>query len=216
MEAWQFTNSHLIPVKSFSFGVSNSKSLETNVNLSIRPKTIISSMLVLILVFNEKNICKLSLPLLSPHTMNTVMHSYDISAVLSRFFSAKDRQKPGQRFQVCKIFVPSSCATFLFQTSGWRECFMQVRKHYIISDNVQIPLNFLLRVSFNNLKFFNQNIPKRIFLINEEMWSSINNLHSACVCSLLQALHTWSGHVYSFYAHCTHLCTMGPLACNKL
>jgi hypothetical protein len=101
--------------------------------------------------------------------MNTVMHSYDTSAVLSISFSAKDRQKPGQRFQVCTIFVSSSCATFLFQTSGWTECFMQVRKHYIISDNFQIPLNFQLRVFFDNLKFFNQNLGKRIFLISEEM-----------------------------------------------
>ena len=81
--------SHLIPVKSFSFGVSNSKSLEINVNLSIRPKMIISDMLVLIPEINEKNICKLPLPLLSPHTMNTVMHSYDTSAVLSLFFPLK-------------------------------------------------------------------------------------------------------------------------------
>jgi len=190
MEAWQFTNSHLIPVKSFSFGVSNSKSLETNVNLSIRPKTIISSMLVLILVFNEKNICKLSLPLLSPHTMNTVMHSYDISAVLSRFFSAKDRQKPGQRFQVCTIFVPSSCATFLFQTSGWTERFIQVRKHYIISDNVQIPLNFLLRVSFDNLKFFNQNIPKEFFWLAKKCEAASTICMLLCMFTVADTSHT--------------------------
>jgi len=37
-----------------------------------------------------------------------------------------------------------------------------------------------------------------------------------CIHSLLQALHTSSGYLDSFYAHCTHELTVRRLACNKL
>jgi len=93
---------------------------------------------------------------------------------------------------------------------------MQVHGHYMILDKVKIPLNFLFRVYFGILKSFNQNIYKRIFLISEEMWSSVNNFNAVCVYSHLQGLHTRNGRVYSFYAHFTHLCRAAHLACNKL
>jgi len=50
-------------------------------------------------------------------------------------------------------FVPSSCAKFHGQTSSWTEHFMQVHRHYMILDKLQIPLNFLLGISFDNLQF---------------------------------------------------------------
>ena len=115
MEAWQYTNSHLIPVKSFSFGVSNSKSLETNVNLSIRPKTIFSGMLVLIPEINEKIIRKLPLPLLSPYTMNTVIHSYDTSVVLSLFFPLKTGRKLDYVFKSVQFSSLLSVQHFFFK-----------------------------------------------------------------------------------------------------
>jgi len=37
-----------------------------------------------------------------------------------------------------------------------------------------------------------------------------------CIQSLLQALHTSSGHLDSFYAHCAHQRTVRTLACNEL
>ena len=37
-----------------------------------------------------------------------------------------------------------------------------------------------------------------------------------CIQSLLQALHTSSGHLDSFYAHCAHQHTVRTLACNEL
>ena len=141
-------------------------------------------MLVLIPVINEKRIYKFYLPPLSLCIMSTV------TTVLPQYLLVKDRQKPGHRFQVCTLFGPSSCAKLHVQTSGWTERFMQVHRHCMILDNVQISLNFLLHVSFDILTFFNQNIHKRIVLISEEMGSSFNNLHAACVYSLLQGLHT--------------------------
>ena len=75
----------------------------------------------------KTNYIKLSLHLLSPHTVNTVTHSYDTSAVAPRLLLDKDRQNSALRFQVSKIFhlffvCQISCSNFwvdrTFQTSA--------------------------------------------------------------------------------------------------
>jgi len=62
-------------------------------------------------------ICKFPLHLLSPHTVNTVTHSYDTSAVLTEILLAEVRQQPHSRFKVCTIFLlfsfcQISCSNF--------------------------------------------------------------------------------------------------------
>ena len=94
--------------------------------------------------------------------MNTV------TAVPPQLLLFKDRQKPGHLFQVYTIFAPSSSANLNVQTSGWTEHFMQVPRYYMILDKFQIPLNFLLRVSFDILKFFKRNKHKKIFSLVKE------------------------------------------------
>jgi hypothetical protein len=85
---------------------------ESNAELAISPKKIISSMLAPIPVNTRKKlICKFSLPLLSLCTVNTVTHSYDISAVLPQFLLAKDRRKPAILFSSV-LFSASPCAKF--------------------------------------------------------------------------------------------------------
>ena len=53
----------------------------------------------------KREICKLSLPLLSLRRVNTVTHIYDTWAVLSQILFAKHRKKPGYHFLVSTIFL---------------------------------------------------------------------------------------------------------------
>jgi hypothetical protein len=79
---------------------------QNKAKLAIRPKKKISSMLDLIPVIHEKQtIHKLSLPLHSPRTVNTVTHSYDTSAVVPRLLLVKYDQIPGRCLQVSIIFL---------------------------------------------------------------------------------------------------------------
>jgi len=91
----------------------------------------------------QKKISKESLSLLSLRTVNTVTHSYDTSAVLSRFLMAKDRQNPDCRFQASTIFLRFFLCQMLCSNFGWTESFKQVHKNYFILDYVQISLKIL-------------------------------------------------------------------------
>lgn len=71
--------STLFLYNSFNIRDQTSQSSETNANITIRPKPIISGMFLLIPVIYEKMICQLSLPLLS---LCTETLRYDTSAVL--------------------------------------------------------------------------------------------------------------------------------------
>jgi hypothetical protein len=60
---------------------------ESNTELAISPKKIISSMLAPIPVIDEKMICECSLPLLSLRTVNLVTHSCDTSSMPTALFA---------------------------------------------------------------------------------------------------------------------------------
>jgi len=105
------------------------------VNLTIRPKKKISSMLVAIPIIQEKVIRNLSLLHLLFCTVNTVMHSYDTSAVLPDILFDKGRQKTGVRFQVSTIFFRFFVSKFRVQTSVWTKSFKQVHRQYLILEH---------------------------------------------------------------------------------
>ena len=122
-------------------------SLKTDVNLAIRPKKIISNILVSIPVTHENKLhvncfCSFS-PFDSEHS--------DTQLLYIGFYSLKS--DISLVFKSVQIFCTYSCTKIHIQTSGWKECFKQVHKHYFILDSNQIPLNFLLTFSFRILKF---------------------------------------------------------------
>ena len=88
------------------------------------------------------------MPLLSLRTINTVTHSYYISAFIY-WTQTTAWMSFSSQYKFSSIF----CAKFHVQTSGWTECFKQVHRHYLILDSNQIPLNFLLHFSFHIPKF---------------------------------------------------------------
>jgi len=122
-------------------------SLKTDVNLAIRPKKIISNILVSIPVTHENKLhvncfCSFS-PFDSEHS--------DTQLLYIGFYSLKS--DISLVFKSVQIFCTYSCTKIHIQTSGWKECFKQVHKHYFILDSNQIPLNFLLHFFFHILTF---------------------------------------------------------------
>ena len=109
----------------------------------------------------------------------------------------------------------------------WTESFKQTHRHYFMFDTDQIPLNFLL--NFPLISYHSH-----IYIVvdwythygnctntnSSDLWSNVNQYQTSCILlyiiSLLHALHTSSGYLDLFYAHCTHQSTVRSLACNIL
>jgi hypothetical protein len=130
-------------------------------------------------------------------------------------------------FKSEKFFFYSSCAKFHLQSSGRTEDFKQAHRQTLVLDSDQIPLIFLLHFSFHILKFLPiyccavvQTLSK--MHQHEFPWFGRNvSQHQIsctllCIISLLRAVHTSSGYVDLFYAHCTDLMTVCSWACNEL
>ena len=124
---------------------------------------------------------------------------FDTSVVLPQLLLVKDRLTPGHHLQVWKIFVTSSKSNFHVQTSGLTEHFMQLRGQSMILDNLKISFNFLFRVSFDNLKFFNQNIHKTNF----DYWRNVKQ-HQQTACCLF----TVAGTSHMKWTYVFILCTL--------
>jgi hypothetical protein len=98
----------LIQSKSFSFRDPKSQLPETDLKLSIRLKKIKQHYVV----FNSPNlfkelISKLSYPLLSLPTVNTLTHCCDTSTVITQLILTKCRQRHVRNFQVRTTFLDS-------------------------------------------------------------------------------------------------------------
>jgi len=118
--------------------------METDVNLAIRHKKIISNILVSIPVTNQNKLhvnyfCSF-FPFDSEHSDRLLLYI--------GFYSLKLDSSMDVIFKSVQFFFFYSCAKFHVQTSGWTECFKQVHRHYLILDLDQINLNFLLYFSF--------------------------------------------------------------------
>jgi len=94
-------------------------------------------------------ICKFALPLLSLITANTVTHCYDTSAVLPELLLAKSKQKAARLFSSLKIIFASPCAKISCSNFLVEEKFQASPQTTFDIVLNQIPLNFLLPVSFN-------------------------------------------------------------------
>jgi len=119
----------LFKSKSFSFRVPKSHSAQSNVKLAIRPKKIISNMLVLIPVIKENKWYVNCFWIFFPFTQWTPWIIVT-SADLPQLWIYKIRQKPLRYFPVSKILFQSSCAKLYVPTSGWTERFRQVHRRY--------------------------------------------------------------------------------------
>jgi len=124
----------LFQSKSYSFLIPNSQSLETNVNLAIRPKTKISSMLLAVPVINEINWCvNCFAPSLPSHSEHSDAQLWYIGCSNTEFWLKSDRSLDVV-FKPIQIFFAPSCAKFHVQTSGWAERFKQPHRQYLILD----------------------------------------------------------------------------------
>jgi hypothetical protein len=135
--------------KFFTFWVPTSHSLETDVNLAIRPKTIISNILVSIPV-THKN--KLHVNCFCPFSSSHSEHS-NTQLWYIGFYLRKSDSSMEVIFKSVQFFFTSSFAKFHVHTFGWTECFKQVHRHYLMLDSNQILLNFSLQFSFPILIF---------------------------------------------------------------
>jgi fatty-acid desaturase len=113
--------------------------------LTIRPKKIISNILVSIPVIRKKLFFKLSLSLLSLLTVNTMIHQLFSHSP----FSLKSKGSLDIVFKTVQFFFGLSCTKFHVQISDWTESFKQVHRHYVISHSDKILLNFSLGFCFN-------------------------------------------------------------------
>ena len=95
---------------------------------------------------------KLSLPLLSLRTVNTVTDSYHTSAFVPLLLLVKNGQIPGRRLQVSTIFLHSFVCKIYIQTPEWTPVLKAVKRHILIFHYDKIPLKFLLHF-FGNLTF---------------------------------------------------------------
>ena len=102
----------------FKFWVPSSQSPETKLNLVIRPKTIISSMLVFNSVIHANKWYVSFFAPFSTCTVNRVTHSYDTSVVLPQFYWLKTDRSLAVVFKSVEFFFSSSCANFMFSLLG--------------------------------------------------------------------------------------------------
>jgi hypothetical protein len=133
--------------KYFTSWVTVKHSLKTDVNLVIRPKKIISNILVSIPVTHENTLHVNCFCSFSPFDGE---HS-DTQLLYIGFYSLKS--DISLVFKSVQIFCTFSCTKIHIQTSRCKECFKQVHKHYFILDSNQIPLKFLLHFFFHVLTF---------------------------------------------------------------
>jgi hypothetical protein len=135
----------LVQSKSLSCRFPTSQSPVTDVNMSIRPKKIVSSMLVLIPIINEKKWCVNCLrPPLSLRTMITMTHSYSKSVVLSQFLLSKDIQNPDPLLQITVI---SLLLYQILYSKSWEERKFQASSQTLVDIRLR-PNLFQFHVSF--------------------------------------------------------------------
>jgi hypothetical protein len=117
--------------KSVSVWVPKSQSPETEANLTIRPKTIISSMLVLIPVIHESKWYINFLCTFFHFAQWTQWHTVIIYRLFPPppFLVAKNKQKSDLFFKIGTNFLHNFMSKFHFQTSGWKKDFKQLRRH---------------------------------------------------------------------------------------
>jgi hypothetical protein len=97
-------------------------------------------------------IYKLSLPLLSPRTVNILTHTFDTSFVLPQLLLAKDRQKTGL-FQACTIFLPFFVPQISLSIFWLERSFPIICQKLFDTSLSKIPLNFILQLPHGNLTF---------------------------------------------------------------
>jgi hypothetical protein len=116
--------------KSFSVWVPKSQSPETEANLAIRPKTIISSMLVLIPVIHESKWYINFLRTFFHFAQWTQWHTVMIHRLFSHIFLwLKTNRNLTVFLKSVQIFFTTSCTKFHVQTSGWKNDFKQLHRH---------------------------------------------------------------------------------------
>jgi hypothetical protein len=134
--------------KYFTSPVPKLQSLETNVILAIRPKKIISNILVSIPVTHEN---KLHVNYFAPSFPLHREHS-DRQLLYNGFYSLKSYSSLYVVFKSVPFFNSFLCQ-FYVQSSVWTESFKQLHRKYLILDSNQIPLYFLLHFFFHILIF---------------------------------------------------------------
>jgi hypothetical protein len=126
-----------------------------------------------------------------------------------------------------QFFFYSSCSKILCEKFWKTKRFKQVHRISFILNYDHCPLNFLLHISFDILKFLPtyscallQTLSK--LHKHEFLWFGrfvIQHQTSCmllCIISLLHVIRKSSGYLDLFYAHSVHQITVCSLACNKL
>ena len=121
--------------KFFSLIIPKSQSPVTKDNMAIRPKNIISSMMVLIPAIHENNWYVNCLCPFFPFAQWTQWRTVNIHRLFSHSFFFPEDRFINVVLKSAQFFFTSSCIKFLFQSSGWKESFKQVHRHYFILDS---------------------------------------------------------------------------------
>ena len=121
--------------KLFTSWVPTLQPSQTDANVAIRPKKIISNMLVLIPEINESNWYVNYLCPFFPFAQWTQWHTVMIHRLFcQRFYWIKSDRSLDVFSESAQFFFTSYCAKFCVQTSGSTEGFKQMFRRYLILD----------------------------------------------------------------------------------